>query len=66
MCAPLLTLQTSKRYSNSSHVRRNCESSTLEWPVKFALEALEGSVASEVIIPGNSHIPTGRSYWVGA
>jgi hypothetical protein len=29
ICAPLVTLQMSKRYWNSSHVGRNCELSTL-------------------------------------
>lgn len=32
------------------------------WSVKFALEALEGSLVSEVCIPGLSHNPIGRSH----
>jgi hypothetical protein len=31
------------------------------WPAKFALEDLEGNVASEVGIPGLLHILIGRS-----
>jgi hypothetical protein len=31
------------------------------WAVKFAVGALEGTVASEVGIPGCLHIPIGRS-----
>jgi hypothetical protein len=31
------------------------------WPVKYVLKALEGTVASEVGIPGLSHIAIGRS-----
>jgi hypothetical protein len=48
----------SNRYPNSSHGGRNCDSPTWLWPVKFALE---GTVASEVGIPGLSHIPGSRS-----
>lgn len=50
--APLVTLQTSTQFSNSSHVPAR----RLLWPVKFAVEALEGTVASEVGILGLSHI----------
>jgi hypothetical protein len=57
----LVTLQTLTRYSNSSHVRRNCDSSTLTMPVNFVLDVFEGTVASEVGIPGLSHIPIGSS-----
>jgi hypothetical protein len=32
------------------------------WPVKLVLEALEGTVASEVAIPVLSHIPISRSH----
>jgi hypothetical protein len=52
---PLITLQMSTGYPNSSHVRRNRDTSTL------ALEALEGTVTSEIGIPGLLHIVIGRS-----
>jgi hypothetical protein len=36
------------------------DSLTWLWPVKFAIEALEGTVASEAGIPDLPHIPMGR------
>jgi hypothetical protein len=50
----VITLQTRTRYLNSSVTRR-----LWLWPVKFAIE---GTVASEVGIPGLSHIPLSRSH----
>jgi hypothetical protein len=35
ICAPLVNLYTSTRYSNTSHVRRNCEPSTLATPCEI-------------------------------
>jgi hypothetical protein len=45
----------------SSHVRRNCDSSTLAMACDVLSQVLEVTVASVTSIRGISHIPTRRS-----
>jgi hypothetical protein len=47
--------------SSFSYIHCNCDSSKLTRLIKFAFEALEGNVASQVGTPGLSLIPKGIS-----
>jgi hypothetical protein len=51
LCAPIITVYTSTLYSNSSHVRRNCDPSTFATPCEIRSRR---DCGVEVVIPGSS------------
>jgi hypothetical protein len=61
MCAPLVTLQMQRDIGIIPTYAATVTHRSWLWPVKFGLEAPEGTVTSQVGIPGLSHISIGRS-----